>query len=96
MLEIRPNCEHCNKDLPNTSIEAMICSFECTYCKSCALELFKNVCPSCGGNFVERPIRPKAMLRKYPAVKKKTLKPKNLNDVQKMIKKYGKINPKDR
>ena len=78
MLEIRPNCEHCNKDLPNTSIEAMICSFECTYCKTCAVEIFENVCPSCSGNFVERPIRPLKLIEKYPASTKRVFKPKNL------------------
>jgi hypothetical protein len=78
MLEIRPNCEHCNKDLPNTSTDAMICSFECTYCKTCALDIFENVCPSCSGNFVERPIRPKKEIEKNPASAKQVFKPKDL------------------
>lgn len=79
MLEIRPNCEYCNKNLPNTSREAMICSFECTYCKTCALEIFENVCPSCAGNFVERPIRPSKMIIKYPASTTRIFKPKIVN-----------------
>ena len=78
MLEIRPNCEHCNLDLPNTSAQAMICSFECTYCKTCAKEIFKNVCPSCAGNFVERPIRTSKMIEKYPASIKRIFAPKGL------------------
>lgn len=78
MLQIKPNCEHCNKDLPNTSSEAMICSFECTYCKTCALEIFENVCPSCSGNFVERPIRPSKMIEKYPASTTRIFKPKEV------------------
>ncbi|PHR71202.1 MAG: hypothetical protein COA67_07140 [Lutibacter sp.] len=78
MLELRPNCEHCNKDLPNTSDEAMICTFECTYCKECALDVFENVCPSCSGNFVQRPIRTSKMIQKYPASTKKVFKPKDL------------------
>lgn len=78
MLEIRPNCEHCNKDLPNTSNEAMICSFECTYCKTCAIEIFENVCPSCSGNFTKRPIRPSKMIEKYPASKKRVYQPKDV------------------
>ncbi len=78
MLEIRPTCEHCSKDLPNTSTDTMICSFECTYCKTCALEIFKNVCPSCAGNFVERPIRPSKMIERYPALTKPVFKPKDL------------------
>lgn len=78
MLEIKPNCEHCNKALPNTSTEAMICSFECTYCKECALEIFENVCPSCAGNFVARPIRPKKAIENYPASAKQVFKPKDI------------------
>ncbi|WP_370568397.1 DUF1272 domain-containing protein [Lacinutrix sp. WUR7] len=54
MLEIRPTCEHCNKSLPFYSKEAMICTFECTYCTACAKEVFKNICPNCGGNFTSR------------------------------------------
>ncbi len=78
MLEIRPNCEHCNKVLSNTTTEAMICSFECTYCKTCAIEIFENVCPNCSGNFAERPIRPKREIEKHPASSKQIFKPKNL------------------
>ncbi|WP_298778307.1 DUF1272 domain-containing protein [uncultured Polaribacter sp.] len=96
MLEIRPNCEHCNKDLPNTSTEAMICSFECTYCKTCALEVFDNVCPSCIGNFVERPIRPLKMIVKYPASTKIIFKPKNLEISKMNSEQYKNITPQKR
>ena len=58
MLELRPSCEHCNKALPPASLEARICSFECTFCVVCADEVLANVCPNCGGNFVPRPVRP--------------------------------------
>ena len=58
MLQLRPSCEHCNKPLPPASTEAMICSFECTYCRDCASTLLGNVCPNCGGGFSARPIRP--------------------------------------
>ena len=58
MLELRPTCEHCNKSLPPDSVEAMICSYECTFCKQCVDEILQNVCPNCGGGFVSRPIRP--------------------------------------
>ncbi len=78
MLELRPNCEHCNKDLPNTSTEAMICSYECTYCRECALEIFENVCPSCSGNFVQRPIRPKEEIKQNPSSTQRVFKPKDL------------------
>lgn len=96
MLEVRPNCEHCNKDLPNTSTEAMICSFECTYCKTCALEVFENVCPTCAGNFVERPIRPLKMVEKYPASTKRVFKPKDLEEVKYKVLKYKNIHPAKR
>lgn len=96
MLQIRPNCEHCNKVLPNTSSEAMICSFECTYCKTCAIEIFKNVCPSCAGNFVERPIRTLKMAEKYPASTKQIYKPKNLDDAKINSNRYKNINPTKR
>lgn len=58
MLELRPTCEHCNKALPPDSLEARICSYECTFCAHCAGTLLGNVCPNCGGGFVSRPIRP--------------------------------------
>ena len=96
MLEIRPNCEHCNKDLPNTSTEAMICSFECTYCKTCALEIFENVCPSCSGNFVERPIRPLKMIEKYPASSNRTFKPKELSKTKINSEKFKDVKPERR
>ena len=58
MLELRPNCEVCDKDLPPASSEARICSYECTYCKDCADHVLHNVCSNCGGGLVPRPIRP--------------------------------------
>lgn len=58
MLELRPTCEHCNRDLPPASTEAMICSFECTFCRRCVEQYFGDVCPNCGGNLSARPIRP--------------------------------------
>jgi len=63
MLELRPTCENCNKLLPPDSLEAMICSFECTFCKSCVDKILENVCPNCGGGFCERPIRPSKNLK---------------------------------
>ncbi|MEE9407606.1 MAG: DUF1272 domain-containing protein [Polaribacter sp.] len=96
MLEIRPNCEHCNKDLPNTSTEAMICTFECTYCKTCAIEIFENVCPNCSGNFVERPIRPSKYKEKYPASKKRIFKPKDLEIAKLNTEKHKNTHPNKR
>jgi len=58
MLELRPNCEFCDKDLPPESTEACICTYECTFCTNCVESLLQNVCPNCGGGFTARPIRP--------------------------------------
>jgi hypothetical protein len=58
MLELRPTCEHCNTALPPHSLEARICSYECTFCATCVDTILGNVCPNCGGGFVPRPIRP--------------------------------------
>jgi uncharacterized protein len=58
MLELRPTCEHCNKVLLPNSLEARICSYECTFCATCIESVLDNVCPNCGGGFVPRPIRP--------------------------------------
>ena len=63
MLEIRPNCEVCDKNLPPFSTEAYICSYECTYCKACAENILHNVCPNCGGGLSPRPIRPETERR---------------------------------
>jgi uncharacterized protein len=57
-LQLRPNCEYCDKALPPNSMEARICSYECTFCADCAENRLYNVCPNCGGGFVPRPIRP--------------------------------------
>jgi len=57
-LEIRPNCEYCDRDLPPASTIARICSYECTFCADCVDNVLFNVCPNCGGGFVPRPIRP--------------------------------------
>ena len=58
MLDLRPVCENCNKALPPASTDAMICSFECTFCRDCVESVLRNVCPNCGGGFTSRPIRP--------------------------------------
>jgi hypothetical protein len=63
VLELRPNCEYCDKDLPAHSTEARICSYECTFCATCAETVLSNVCPNCGGGFVPRPIRPSSERR---------------------------------
>jgi hypothetical protein len=67
MLEMRPTCECCGVDLPPESTEAMICSFECTFCRVCVDTRLHGTCPNCGGQFVARPIRPAALLQRHPA-----------------------------
>ena len=62
-LELRPNCEWCDRDLPPDSSDARICSYECTFCAACVESVLQNVCPNCGGGFVARPIRPKGEWR---------------------------------
>ena len=74
MLELRPNCECCDKDLPPDSSEAMICTFECTFCADCVADVLGGICPNCGGELVRRPARPAAKLAKYPASTKRVLK----------------------
>lgn len=76
MLEIRPNCECCDKDLPPESDEAVICSFECTFCLTCSNDILNNTCPNCNGNLVQRPIRPIAALKYNPASTQRILKEK--------------------
>jgi hypothetical protein len=75
MLQLRPNCECCNKDLPPESQEALICSFECTFCRACAGTILKGKCPNCGGDLVSRPRRPAAKLQKFPASTERVYKP---------------------
>ena len=62
-LQLRPNCEYCDRDLPPDSIDARICSYECTFCAGCVEHVLRNVCPNCGGGFVARPVRPRQTWR---------------------------------
>ena len=75
MLELRPVCENCKRDLPPNSTEALICTYECTFCTSCNDEFLHNVCPNCGGGFTPRPIRPKSQLERNPPTSKVLHKP---------------------
>ncbi len=67
MLELRPNCECCDRDLVPDAADAMICSFECTFCAACARDVLQGRCPNCGGELVRRPVRPAAALARHPA-----------------------------
>ena len=75
MLQLRPNCECCNRDLPAESPDAVICSFECTFCRACADGILQGRCPNCGGEFVSRPRRPVEKLAKYPPSTERIYKP---------------------
>ena len=75
MLELRPNCECCDRDLPPESADALICSFECTFCRACAGGRLGGRCPNCGGELVPRPIRPADRLLRHPASTERVFKP---------------------
>lgn len=96
MLEIRPVCEHCGKKLPYNSSEAMICTFECTFCIECVENILHNVCPNCGGNFERRPIRPKNKLEKNPVSTKEFIKPVELEKFSSLLEKNKNIEPQFR
>lgn len=75
MLLLKPACECCGRDLPPDSTEARICSFECTFCADCTEQTLGSICPNCGGNLVARPVRPAALLVRYPASAERVVRP---------------------
>lgn len=75
MLEMRPGCECCNRDLPPHATDARICTFECTFCSDCADARLGGICPNCGGDLVQRPRRPAAKLTKFPPSATRVFKP---------------------
>ena len=74
MLELRPNCECCDQDLPPAA-DALICFYECTFCRDCAEQRLGMICPNCGGGLVTRPVRPPACLAQDPPSTRRVLKP---------------------
>jgi len=104
MLELRPNCELCDKDLPPQSREARICSYECTYCAACAETVLHNVCPTCGGGFAPRPIRPrqswrpeeKLGLANQPASTRRVHSPFTREDIAAHVDRIRHLAPEDR
>jgi hypothetical protein len=96
MLELRPSCENCSKALPHNSTEAMICTYECTFCSDCVNNELHNVCPNCGGGFEKRPIRPKEKLIKNPARVEPVLKPVQPEKFAPLLAKNRNIKPADR
>ena len=81
MLQLRPNCECCDRDLPPESAAARICSFECTFCVDCVTTKLRGICPNCGGELVARPRRPAAKLAKNPASTQRVYKPEGCTAV---------------
>ncbi len=81
MLQLRPNCECCDRDLAPESTEARICSFECTFCEACAGTVLGGRCPNCGGELVARPRRPAEKLARFPASTERVFKPGNCSSV---------------
>jgi uncharacterized protein len=75
MLELRPGCECCDRDLPPETTGARICSFECTFCAPCAESKLNGICPNCGGELVPRPRRPISGLAKNPPATKRIFNP---------------------
>ena len=75
MLEMRPNCECCNKDVQPNAGDVLICSFECTFCAQCTQARLNGVCPNCGGQLLLRPPRSEALLKDYPGATERTYKP---------------------
>jgi uncharacterized protein len=75
MLQLRPGCECCDRDLPPDSGDAFICTYECTFCRECTEEKLKGTCPNCGGELLRRPRRPAKMLARNPAATQRIFKP---------------------
>jgi len=102
MLELRPTCEHCNRALPPASLEARICSFECTFCATCVDAVLGNVCPNCGGGFAPRPVRPATnwkgdnFLGRYPAATQVRHRPVDVTAHAALRVTLAKVPPEDR
>lgn len=102
MLELRPNCELCDKNLAPDSHDARICSYECTFCVDCVESVLNNVCPNCGGGFVARPIRPRGEYRpgvslgQQPASTKRVHNKHDRSDIETLATRLAGIHPQDR
>jgi hypothetical protein len=102
MLELRPNCEYCDKDLAPDVADARICSYECTFCAECVERVLGNVCPNCGGGFVPRPIRPQTERRpgvglaKQPASTKRVHLKWDCAELAAFIQSVRDVKPQDR
>ncbi|MBS0641149.1 MAG: DUF1272 domain-containing protein [Acetobacteraceae bacterium] len=101
-LDLRPNCEFCDKDLPPEAADARICSYECTFCVGCVETKLRNVCPNCGGGFMPRPIRPGrewrpgvSRLKQVPSAKRVALK-YSVEDIAAFVDRVGGVSPSER
>jgi uncharacterized protein len=101
-LELRPNCEYCDRDLPPDSRDARICSYECTFCADCVAAPLQNVCPNCGGGFAPRPIRPARewraglSLAKRPASTKRVGLSYSRDDIVAFVREIASVPPNKR
>ena len=101
-LELRPNCERCDRDLPPGAAAARVCSYECTFCAGCAEGALRNVCPNCGGGFVPRPIRPARewrpgiSLAQHPASARRVRLRHAPEDVAALVARVAAVAPGDR
>lgn len=101
-LELRPNCECCDRDLPPSSTDARICSFECTFCADCVETTLHDVCPNCGGGFVPRPIRPVnewrsgVSLAGRPSSNRRVHLSYSLDEIRAFVERIRQIPPQDR
>jgi len=101
-LELRPNCENCDVDLPPSAANAMICSFECTFCSDCATQVLANVCPNCGGGFAPRPVRPHSdwnngnCLANHPASTVRRHRPVDVQAHRMFAEKVSAVEPNER
>jgi hypothetical protein len=102
MLQLRPNCEACDKDLPPDAQDARICTYECTFCAECVETVLHDVCPNCGGGFEKRPIRPATERRpgvylgKHPASTKRVHMNYSLEEVAEFARGVRYIDPRER
>ena len=102
MLELRPNCELCDKNLLPESKDACICTYECTFCSECVEKILNNVCPNCGGGFVPRPIRPQTerrpgvSLAHHPASTIRVNTKYSIEEIKEFVNSVKDIKPEDR
>ncbi len=102
MLELRPSCEQCDRDLPPDAVEARICTYECTFCAPCVDGPLAGVCPNCGGGFVPRPVRPRiawrdgVSLAHQPASATRVHRPVDLERHAQLVRRAGATPPAER